>query len=707
PVLMAGDGEGVVDAAAAGVIDGTETLLYSASFEDKPDELRRALDDDADLLLTDTNRRRARRWSTIRETTGYTEVAGEEPLQEDTSDQRLQVFPDADDEARTVAIQRGVERVAATNYGVPNAYYPESRAAHAIDGDVLTAWRVGRFADVTGERLVIELDEPVTTDHITLVQPLTGARDRFITGATLRFNEGPDVDVMLDDSSRTTEGQDITFDERTFEEIEIEIDETNVGTRFSYGGTSAVGLAEVSIEGHQVDELVRLPVDLPRAVSGESLSHRLVIMVTRMRANPAETERADEEVALARVFEVPDERDFVPSGTGRVATDTLDSRVDEILGTDTPGVRVDSSSRLPGDLAARGSRAFDGNPGTAWIPTSGEQRGQWVEVATHGGHAPLTADRMNMTVIADGRHSVPTRLRLENEAGDSRVVDVPEVPDGDAENGTAEVSLSFEPIEGRRLRLVIEEVRPVLTTDYFSRGIALLPVAITETGIEGVSTRALPAALPTQCRDLVTVDGEPLPMRMVGDAAAAEARRGMPLESCGSTAIRLGAGRHVMRAEDGAATGVDVDRFLFSSGRGGVARPDVALGPAPGTSSGPEVEVTGSGRTSFDVRVEQAHEPFWLVLGQSFNDGWAADVSGGSASSSPTLVDGYANGWYIEPDGDGPIDVGLRWTPQRTVWIGLGLSAAALVLCLVLALRPRRRAAATGAITPIPGAPPA
>ncbi|TML58181.1 MAG: DUF3367 domain-containing protein [Actinobacteria bacterium] len=69
PLLLAGDGEGVVDTAAAGLLDGGRTVLYAASHPRVPA--------DAQLVLTDTNRRRARRWSTVRENTGYTEQAGD------------------------------------------------------------------------------------------------------------------------------------------------------------------------------------------------------------------------------------------------------------------------------------------------------------------------------------------------------------------------------------------------------------------------------------------------------------------------------------------------------------------------------------------------------------------------------------------------------------------------------------------------------
>ena len=135
----------------------------------------------ADLVLSDTNRRRARRWSTMRENTGYTEQAGEKPLVRDLSDARLPLFPDATDDAHTVTELRGVRAVRASGYGNRVTYTPEDRPALALDGDPTTAWRVDAFDDPRGERLRIELRHPVTTDHVTLLQPLTGPRNRFIT----------------------------------------------------------------------------------------------------------------------------------------------------------------------------------------------------------------------------------------------------------------------------------------------------------------------------------------------------------------------------------------------------------------------------------------------------------------------------------------------------------------------------------------------
>ena len=80
----------------------------------------------------------------------------------------------------------------------------------------------------------------------------------------------------------------------------------------------------------------------------------------------------------------------------------------------------------------------------------------------------------------------------------------------------------------------------------------------------------------------------------------------------------------------------------------------------------------------------EASKPFWLVLGQSYSDGWTATGLG-----APTLVDGYANGWYVTPTGAGSTRISLRFTPQRTVTAALVVSLLSALLCLALAFASR------------------
>ncbi len=100
PLLVAGDGAGLVDAAAAGLIDGSELIRYSASLG--ADEVAAALDDGAALLVTDTNRKRGERWGSLRHTRGYTETADGGPLADDLTDNRMPLFPGAGTETMSV-----------------------------------------------------------------------------------------------------------------------------------------------------------------------------------------------------------------------------------------------------------------------------------------------------------------------------------------------------------------------------------------------------------------------------------------------------------------------------------------------------------------------------------------------------------------------------------------------------------------------------
>ncbi|WP_242424888.1 alpha-(1-_3)-arabinofuranosyltransferase family protein, partial [Frankia sp. EI5c] len=67
PLLVSGNGEALVDAAATGqldaILDSGRTILYAGDLASDPGRLRQALDDGAELLVSDTNRLRAERWT--------------------------------------------------------------------------------------------------------------------------------------------------------------------------------------------------------------------------------------------------------------------------------------------------------------------------------------------------------------------------------------------------------------------------------------------------------------------------------------------------------------------------------------------------------------------------------------------------------------------------------------------------------------------
>jgi len=722
PVILSGDGEGIVDAASVGLLPGADrAVLYSATFAGDPKQLEQEIDRDATLVVTDSNRKRARRWSTVRDNTGSTETASERPLAEDLNDARLEVFPDAGIDAYTTVEQRGVELVRASGYGNPISYTAEDRAARAFDGDSFTAWKVGAFSPVDGEHLEVRLDDPITTDRIDLVQPLNGPRDRWITSLRLRFDGTDPVTVELGDASRTEAGQTVRFPNREFRTLDLEIVSTNRGNPDDFQGVSAVGLAEVRMHDDapgakpvRVDEVMRMPTDLVRAAATDSIRHPLIYTMTRERTLPLPP-RYDPELTLDRVFEVPGERSFAMTGTVRFNPAVADSRLDELFGiadAAAGGVTAESSARLPGDLGARASSAIDGDPTTAWQSPFGAPAGQSISLTLA---QPVTFDELDLVVFADGRHSTPSRLRITAGEGAVREVDVAPVPDGSAENAAATIPLAFEPITGTDFTVTVTEVHPREVIEYFTGAPVTAPVAIAELGVDGIRRAPAPATLASGCRSgVIAVDGTDVPVRLVGSTVDAERREGTPFELC-APGLLLTTGRHEVGSTEGRSTGVDVDRVALTSAAGGAAASvaQVAEGsPNTGTevrAGAPTVRVTGNDRDHATVRVTGADAPFWFVLGESDNAGWRAEADGDDLGAS-TLVDGYANGWIVQPDAAGrPITISVRWTPQRVVdsalviSAGFGLVALGIVAWTSVRLRRRRRrngATAIGADDP-------
>jgi arabinofuranan 3-O-arabinosyltransferase len=704
PLLVSGSGEGLVDLAPLGALDHGRIVLYSGTFAGDAERLRHeAGRPDAVLVVTDSNRKRGRRWGAIRDTHGATERTGESPLADDEGDQRLELFPDAGPSAQTVVVAPDA-RVTTSRIGNKITYWPEDRGARALDGDVDTAWEVGDHGPVRGERIRIDTPASVTTDRVNLVQR-RGPGTRFITEVTLTFDGAHATTATLDDASRTDDGQTVEFPSRTFRRLEITIDDTNVGDTFDHPASNDVGLAEIRYRDDAPDaadvratEVVRMPTDLVDTAPRQAAARPLVYSMARSRNVVIPPRFSQDEEALVREFRVPDEREFAIGGTVRLATAAPDDVLDRVLGiagADAGGVTVRASQHLPGDVTSRGSSALDGDPTTRWSTAFGEPVGQWIEVQAA---QPVTLDRLDLEVVNDGRHSVPTQVRVE-AGGQSRVVELPEVDDQAEPNATTTVPVTFTPLSGDRVRVTVTDVRPVTTVEYHENQPIVMPVALAEVGVPGLRRAALPTVLPAACRsDLVTLDGDPVPVRLAGSSADALAGRPVDLEPCADP-VTLADGDHLLQTPRGVDTGIDVDGVVLGSDRDGGAMalgPGGALGAATAVSDDvaepPATDVTDDGRTKKTVAIDDARpgRAFWLVLGQSNNEGWAA--SGPAAVANPsTLVDGFANGWLVTPE-RAAFTMDLRWTPQRVVWIALAVSAATMLVCVVLASRRRRRA---------------
>ncbi len=710
-LVVSGDGDGLVNLAADGLLTGNELIHYSAAFANDPQGLSSAISGNSVLVVTDSNRKRAERWDNVNYDVGYTERPGEQPLVTDTLNNQLDPFPGEAGNAQTTMSQENVQ-VSATAYGSNSQYLPADRPAYAFDGDLGTAWVVGAFDQVDGQRLVANLDHPISTGTVNLVQPLTGFRNRYITSVTLQFADahgnpvGEDITVPLGPASQTPGGQTITFPKRRFARFTVVIDADNQGPQASYGHSSGVGFAEIRLhddatpnQNVHVNEVVNMPTDVTSSPAARSTSRPLVYEMTRLRTVLAPPNTAEEEPALVRSFTVPSARDFGIVGTARLSLGAADNTMDAALGqpgVNEGGVTVTASEHMTTSALARASSALDGDPTTAWSTQVGDTVGQWIDVRTP---EPVTFDHLNLQVVADGRHSVPTQVRID-AGGQSRTVNLPAVADQPSQNAAVPAPITFPTLTGNDIRVTISAVRPVQTIEYYSDLPTNLPVAIAELGIPGVRGAAPPAAVPSACRsDLLTLDGKPLPVRLVGSTATAIAGGTLQVQACnpdgGAPApLHLSPGRHLLRAVPGTTTGIDLDGLVLASGAGGGAvtltGPATTLAAAV-SSSAPALHVQSSGETTVHATVHGAHGPFWLILGQSFNSGWHAVVNGRDLGA-PQLVDGMSNGWLVNPGRASTLSVTLKWTPQNRIWVALAISGLTLLLCALLALWPRRRA---------------
>ncbi len=339
--------------------------------------------------------------------------------------------------------------------------------------------------------------------------------------------------------------------------------------------------------------------------------------------------------------------------------------------------------------------------------------------------SPVTVSHLDLQVVADGHHSVPTSVRVTAcdtlpvssrcvpDASNSVELNLPPVADGRRQGNTVTVPLDFRPLTGRFLTFTFTGVRTETSVNYYSESPLAMPIGIAELGIPGVDEPAPPATIPAVCTDkLLTVDSKPVWVTISGPSATALDGDELPLALCGPDAggLKLGPGAHTVVATYGHAngahsTGWDLDQLTLDSAPGGGAEPDSPGDPvvAPHIAGGaPSVKVISTTATSWKLQVTGATTPFWLVLGETQNRGWQATVDGGGSLGGSTLIDGFANGWKVDPSAlgaagkSGTFEVSLDWTPQNRVFEALFVSGAAAVLCLVLVLLPRRRPRRTG-----------
>ncbi|MEO8264641.1 MAG: alpha-(1-_3)-arabinofuranosyltransferase family protein [Ilumatobacteraceae bacterium] len=663
-VVLAGSGDGIVDASAAGLLQGDEAVLYAADLG-STDRVN-----DADLVIvTDSNRDRAHQWRGTQDVVGFTETGGPgtDVLQRDSADQRLPVFADQSPTHQTTATVDGLD-VRATSYGEPFAYRPEDRPAMAVDGDPTTAWLVADRFDPIGQSIDVSGD----LTGLSLQQSQQSGASRMISTVRLDFGNATASVVDLGDASLHGGGQAIDVPPGS-SSVRITILAVAPRPGATDPGASAVGFAELGLGSHV--ETVRLPDDLRSVAS----STPMAIVLTRLRTDPLNRWRSDPEPRIIRQFDLDANRRFTPQIVLRRDARAPDDVLNRLAGVDS----ATSNRRLIGDPQSTAAHAIDGDPTTAWTSPFSDIGGSTLTIplVPSGATASLT-----ITQPTDDSHSTITRVTV-TVGGASTTVDVPP-PDADGRS-----TIEFSAATGPSLSLSVDEIAPRTTIDRRYAETTVLPVAIRELGAVSIAASRQVGQAP-ECRtDLVEVDGQAIPVQLSSDTIAQLlAGSSATVTMCGPLPIDLEAGTHQVSTAPGSTTGIDVDQVVLRSGI------------EPAETAPPTVTVQRT-RTSRTATITDCPGGCWLILGEGYNDGWQAELAGKSLGA-PRQISGGFNGWRL-PGSTSPVTVTMTWTPQRTMWFGMGLAALSVLACAILIWRDKARDDVRGPATPVPQWPPA
>jgi len=653
PVVVSGDGFGIAAAARHGLLDGGPPILYSGNLT-REGLASLIATSHPSFIVTDSNRRRVWHFSVPLAPRSYTlarnQTIGDSPIgyllfDDRTSTQTFVPYP-------------GVRTISSSAYGSVFGANPQYRPANAFDGNPSTGWLVGTGSDPVGNWIQATFQKPTLLSNITIAQPDAWWL-RSIRQVRVTFSDGSSVLASLLRGGRTT----VQFPSRLTSSIRITL--LGVSGNPLPGRLSGAALSDVQIPGLNPAEIVQVPTDLfdtasrtPQGIQ-ELATSPFTYLFERARSYYAGG--PDEEIRIARRFEVAGTRTFTLSGTVHLGSAASDSQLDKVL-LGPQLVQVNSSTRVFDAPAFRGSAALDGDPSTEWVPSGAV--GQWLSVR----FPRHEIDRI--VVDTDTRRSRITRIRAVFPDGTS--------VSGDLANPlSGEIELRFPPRLASAVTLFVDKV--------FSPATQTPPtVGIKEVHIPGVPPLRVKRSEPLPCsRTVVALDGQPVAVRPVGTEGALLTGKDLPLTTCDGSGIVIGPGGHELLA----GGGLQPDVVMLSTGSP-LSPPPLARLPSMSWS-----QRWGGG---YDIAVKNAEGPYYLVVGQNYDPRWKASIDGRDLGP-PIVLDGYSVGWRVSRPGS--YTVSVRYGKQRLYDGALLLSAVTLALgftFIVLGWRRRRRSAAPG-----------
>ncbi len=674
--LVAGSGMGLVNLATMGFLSDNHSLWYEGAIG--PKVVAHLIKANASLVLTDTNAKVHSTFGTLSSSAGYVEALNEIPTNTSEEEHALYAFEPGSGN-QTVAVLHGISAVGASSYGNPIANVPEHMPFYAVDGNPNTSWQTAAFHKAVGEYLTIHATSPHIVSRIHFIQSQNPTENRWITKVSIKVGSRTYHRVLTEQSWGVT-GQWIDIPPTRGTTMTITIDDTTP-IYVPLKQQSAVGFSEVFAPGFgNATRSLLLPTSLLNRVGSAARTSPLIIDMSRIRV-AATPPRTDPELTLNRAFTLPYSRTFSFRGTAQLYAQNSDEGINSILGLRprTVGIPIAStaaSTRMVGAPLSASRAAFDGLVSTAW--QNAFQTGVGQTISEHIA-SPLTVSQATFAVLNDGRHAVPTSIRITS--GDSsRVVNLPFTLNPKATEGaTNSVTVHFAPLTGSTFSYTIETIMGNPIVDRITGGVNHTPLGIAEISVPGIATISTPTTINTGClSNVLRIDGHDVPVTISGTLD--EVQRGLPLSvsSCASS-VTLSAGMHDVESSLGAMSGFQLDDLVMTS----------RVAPQPSVTAISDLAGRWQSRSQVTANVEPRDGGRVLVLGQSMSPGWRATLNGKDLGA-PLLVDGASTGWILPSHISPHSTVVMSWSPQDRVNLLLWSSAGGLVLVVLMAVGRRR-----------------
>jgi arabinofuranan 3-O-arabinosyltransferase len=579
-IVVAGDGDAFQMLSSRGFLASGRPFRYAEGLS--ADAMARILTGGAQVVLTDTNRRRESVPQRLGEDHGPVLPADHEPVSTESlgaaSDQSVRIETDW---------KTSVERVTAMRRELP-----QGSPRNAIDGDPGTVWWAGDFGTALEARLDISLPTPHTIDKIDIRTARRGVRgitSLVVSGGGRAVTVRPDRSGVAHASLSGIATGDLS--------VRI--------AGLAEGENGNVGIADVDVDGVPAPgiDAVRTPASRGLLEVGRIYPQGpapLDVLLERQRGRPGIT-YDDEEANLSRDVVLPWRNTFTIVGQARLSTPLPERALDDLEG-DSSGIQVTSSSQAFDLPRLRASEALDGNASTAWSPREPAVGQSW-----HVKGIRESVGSVTITQPTSGRQIKSVKVSV---------------------NGGAATAVTLEP--GTTSVPVNTAVTSLDITVAAAGPSTLGRVSLVDVGVGGatISRGGSPA-----CTAVATLDGRPSMFELAEPLLGSV----VSLRPCQNQRTRLSVGVHRWRPVRGfvvndlwwqdtgttvpeqppAAQGLDAEEAAVGpgwSGRIPAATQDMVV--LSGRGYDPRWKLSVNGRSAGEPELINGWEASWLVTPQ-------------------------------------------------------------------------------------------